>query len=165
MGREQHQAILLPLLAYLLFDFQKEFTISLRSKSLWGFPAGTSGKEPACQCRRLKRCRFDLWVRKIPWRRPANAGEVRDMGSIPGLGRSPGGRHDNPLQYSWLENPMDRGAWWALVHRVAKSWIQVKWVSTRTHTHIIMIKFEYLNLGSEYWENTEFVIIIIILTA
>ena len=43
---------------------------------------------------------------------PANAGHVRDMGSIPGLGRSPGGRHGNPLQYSCLENPMDRGAWW-----------------------------------------------------
>jgi len=65
-----------------------------------GFPGGASGKEPACQGRRLKRCRFDLWVRKIPWRKPANAGEVRDTGSIPGLGRSPGGRHDNPLQYS-----------------------------------------------------------------
>ena len=93
---------------------------------------------------------------------PPNAG---DMGLIPGSGRFPAGGNGNPLQHSWLENPMDRGAWWALVHRVAKSWIQVKWVSTRTHTHIIMIKFEYLNLGSEYWENTEFVIIIIILTA
>ena len=45
---------------------------------------------------------------------PANAGD-------PGLGRSPGGGHSNPLQYSCLENPMDRGAWWATVHRVAKS--------------------------------------------
>ena len=53
---------------------------------------------------------------------PANAGDVRDSGSIPGLGRSPGGGHGNPLQYSWLENPMDRGAWWATVHGVAKSW-------------------------------------------
>ena len=52
---------------------------------------------------------------------PANAGHVRDMGSIPGLGRSPGGRHGNPLQYSCLENPMDRGAWWATVHGVTKS--------------------------------------------
>ena len=51
---------------------------------------------------------------------PANA-EVRDVGLIPGLGRSPGGGHDNPFQYSCLENPMDRGAWWAIVHRVAKS--------------------------------------------
>ena len=46
---------------------------------------------------------------------PANAGDVRDVGSIPGLGRFPGGGHDNPLQNSCLENPMDRGAWWATV--------------------------------------------------
>ena len=52
----------------------------------------------------------------------ANAGDVRDMGSIPGSGRSPGGGHGNPLQYSYLESPMDRGAWQAIVHRVEKSW-------------------------------------------
>ena len=51
---------------------------------------------------------------------PANAGDVRDMGSIPGLGRSPGGGHGNPFQYSCLEKFMDRGAWWAEAHRVAK---------------------------------------------
>ena len=50
----------------------------------------------------------------------ANAGDLRDVGSIPGWGRSPGGGHDNPHQYSCLENPMDRGAWRATVHRVAK---------------------------------------------
>ena len=49
----------------------------------------------------------------------ANAGEAGDSGSISGLGRSPGGGHGNPLQYSCLENPMDRGDWWAIVHRVA----------------------------------------------
>ena len=48
---------------------------------------------------------------------PANAGHVRDVGSIPGLGRSPGGGQGIPLQYSCLENPMDRGAWWASLHR------------------------------------------------
>jgi len=52
---------------------------------------------------------------------PANAGDIRDAGSIPGLGRSPGGGHGNLLQYSCLENPMDRGAWWAMVHRVARN--------------------------------------------
>ena len=52
---------------------------------------------------------------------PANAGDIRDLGSIPGSGKSPGGGHSNPLQYSCLENPMDRGAWWVTVHRVAKS--------------------------------------------
>ena len=52
---------------------------------------------------------------------PANAGEVKDTDLIPGSGRSPGEGHGNPLQYSCLENPMDRGAWLATVHRVAKS--------------------------------------------
>ena len=52
---------------------------------------------------------------------PASAGDVRDTGSILGLGRSPQGGHSNLLQYSCLENPMDRGTWWATVHGVAKS--------------------------------------------
>ena len=51
-----------------------------------------------------------------------NAGDIRDMGSIPGSGRSPGEGHSNPLQNSCLENPMDRGAWQATVHGVRKSW-------------------------------------------
>ena len=53
---------------------------------------------------------------------PASAG---DMSLIPGWGRSPGGGHGNPLQYSFLENPMDRGTWWATVHGVAESWTQL----------------------------------------
>ena len=52
---------------------------------------------------------------------PANAGAAGDMGSIPGSGRSPREGNGNPLQYSCLRNPMDRGAWWATVHEVAKS--------------------------------------------
>ena len=51
---------------------------------------------------------------------PANAGDIRHMGSIPGLERSPGGGHGSPLQYSCLENPMDRRAWWTTVHRGCK---------------------------------------------
>ena len=51
---------------------------------------------------------------------PTNAGDIRDVGSIPGLGRSLGEGHGNPFQYSCLENPMDRGAWWAIVYGVAK---------------------------------------------
>ena len=58
-----------------------------------GFPGGTSGKEPTCQCRRHKRCRFHSWVRKIAWR-----------------------RYGSSLQYSCLENPMDRGIWQATMH-------------------------------------------------
>ena len=60
---------------------------------------------------------------------PANTG---DAGSVPGSGRSPGGGHGNPLQYSCLENPTDRGAWQTTVHRVAKSLIQLKRLSTHT---------------------------------
>ena len=61
-------------------------------------PGGASGKEPAC-----------------------NAGGIRGTGSIPGSGSSPGEGNGNPLQYSYLENLMDRGAWWATVHGVAES--------------------------------------------
>ena len=57
---------------------------------------------------------------------PANAGDIRDVGLIPGSGRSPGGGHGNPLQYSCLENSIDRGAWWATLHGVSKSWTRLK---------------------------------------
>ena len=56
----------------------------------------------------------------------ANAGDVRDVDLILGLGRSPGGGHGNPLQCSCLESPMDRGAWRATAHRVKKSWIRLR---------------------------------------
>ena len=72
-------------------------------------PGGARGKEPACQCRRHKRLGFDPWVGKIPWRRACN-----------------------PLQCSCLVNPMDRGAWWATVHGVAKSRTRLKRLSRRT---------------------------------
>ena len=65
---------------------------------------------------------------------PANAGDIRDEGSTPGLGRSPGGGHGNPLQYSCLENPMDRGAWrvtWGRVHWVTKGQTQQNQLSMR----------------------------------
>ena len=52
---------------------------------------------------------------------PAHAGDVRDEGSVPGSGRSPGEGHSNPLQYSCLENPMEIGAWWATVHKAIES--------------------------------------------
>ena len=55
----------------------------------------------------------------------ANAGNIRDVSLIPGPGRSPGGVQGNPLQYSCMENPMGRGAWWATVHGVSKNWTQL----------------------------------------
>ena len=66
---------------------------------------------------------------------PANAVVVRDVGSTPRSGRSPGGGHANPLQYSCLENPMDRGAWKATVHGVTKSWTRRKRLSMHAHMH------------------------------
>ena len=61
------------------------------------------------------------WVALVVENPPANAGDIGNSGSIPGSGRSPGGGHGNPLQYSCLENPMDREAWQAKVHSVTQS--------------------------------------------
>ena len=68
---------------------------------------------------------------------PANAGDLRDACLIPDSGRSPGGRHGNPLQYSCLENPMDRGAWQTIVHRVAESQTCLKQLSTKAQIQIL----------------------------
>ena len=67
---------------------------------------------------------------------PANAGDIRDAGLIPGLGRSPGGGHGNLLQYSCLENAMDRGAWWATTHGVTKRRTRLKQLSTHARTFV-----------------------------
>ena len=69
----------------------------------------------------------------------ANAGNVRDVSLIPGSGRSPGEGHGNPLQYSCLENPLDRGAWQATVHRVAKSWTRLKQLSMKASFYQITL--------------------------
>ena len=71
---------------------------------------------------------------------PANARDVRDAASIPGSGRSLGGGHGNPLQYSCLENPMDRGAWKVLDRRVIQSQTQLKWLSTHAISTITVPK-------------------------
>ena len=68
---------------------------------------------------------------------PAEAGDVRDVGLIPGLGRSPGVGFNNSLQYSSLENSMDRGAWWVTVHGVAKS------DTTEATWHTAQFKLKY----------------------
>ena len=79
--------------------------------SCQGFPGGASGKEPACQCRRQKRHRFDPWVRNI----------------------SPRGRDGNPLQCSYLGNPVDWEAWQPTVHGVTKSCTWLKQLNTHSH--------------------------------
>ena len=68
---------------------------------------------------------------------PANTGAAGDGGSIPGSGRPPGGGHGNPFQYSCLENPMDRGAWWAAVHEVAGSWTRLSNFTFTFHFHAL----------------------------
>ena len=75
-----------------------------------GFPGGTSRKEPTCQCRRVKRCRFNPWV-----------------------GRSPGRGRGIPVHHACLENPVDRGAWQATVHSVIQSWTWLKQLTTLAH--------------------------------
>ena len=80
-----------------------------------GFLCGSSGKEPT-----------------------ANAGDVRNRSSIPESGRSPGGGHESPLQYSCLENPMDRGAWWAIVYRGGKSRTRLKQLSTHARSSKVL---------------------------
>ena len=66
---------------------------------------------------------------------PVNSGDIRDADLIPGSGRSLGKGHGNPLQYSCLENPMDRGTWSVIIHRVIKSWTQLKRHSMHAHMH------------------------------
>ena len=72
-----------------------------------------------------------IWVALVVKNLPANAGDVREAGSIPGWGRSPGGGNGNPLLYSCLENPIDRGAWLATVQSVINSQTQLKRLSTQ----------------------------------
>ena len=79
---------------------------------------------------------------------PANAGSARDAGLIPELGISPGIENGNPLQYSCMENSMDRGAWWATFHRIAKNQTRLS-----THTQIT----EYNGTSYNLWCNLHFI--------
>ena len=99
---------------------------------MFGLPWWLSGKEPTC----------DTEV-------------AGDAGLIPGLGRPPGGGHGNPLQYSCLENPMDRGAWWATVQGVAKSQTRLKQLSL----HIQMFVVYPFNFSAclEFFQNKKIV--------
>ena len=92
----------------------------LRPNQLFRASSGASGKEPVC-----------------------NAGHLRDTGSVPGLGRSPGEGSSNPLQYSCLENPMGKGAWRATVQGVEKSQTWLKWLSMHVY-NVIPLMFTIL---------------------
>ena len=86
---------------------------------------------------------------------PANAGDARKANSVPGSGRSPGGGHGNPFQYSRLENPTDRGAGWAMVHRATKSWTQLKHLSMHACTDVDGLDFSLADrveiIDSKVW--------------
>ena len=100
----------------------------------WGwkwFPMGITTSLVTKQTHWLKSAHLQVAI--VVKNLPANAEDTRDTSLVPGSGRSPGGVHSSPLQYSCLENPMDRGAWWAIVHRVIKSGTQLKRPST-VHT-------------------------------
>ena len=91
---------------------------------------------------------------------PANTGDVRDTGSIPGWVRSPGGEHGHPLQYSCLENATERGTWQDTVHRVPKSQTKLKQLSmhvcarAHTHTHTHTYVYTTSSLFSKWLLNT-----------
>ena len=96
-GKERSPGVTHPDLAIMGPEISKSGMLVIGLGVIWhcyGFPGGSDSK--------------------------VSAYNVGDSGSIPGLGRSPGAGHGNPLQYSCLDNPMDRGAWWAAIHRVAK---------------------------------------------
>ena len=102
-----------------------------------GFPGGTRDKEPTCQCRRLKRHRFDPWVRKIPWRMPWQPTPV----FLPGKSK-------------------DREAWWAIVHRVARSWTWVKRLSI-TCMHLPFISGPRCHVNIHLFPHCQFQVIIL----
>ena len=106
---------LIPLRLLSSLEFGYHFSLFLIIGDITGFPVGLVIKNPGCsdeECRRHRR-----------------------YGSILGSGRSPGGGSGNPLQYSCLENPTDRGSWWAIVHGVAEELAPTSWLST--HVHIV----------------------------
>ena len=85
---------------------------------------------------------------------PANAGEAGDVGSIPGSSRCLGGGDGNPLQYSCLENPIDRGAWWATVHGVAKSWTRLSdWACTHYRNTDLDFGFSLATFLSHFYKS------------
>ena len=99
-------------------------------------------------------CRAWVWVPRVALvekNPPPNEGDIRDAGSIPGSGRFHGAGDGNPLQYSYLENFMDRRAWWATVHRVAKSQTRLKQLSTHAQSPTLTPCKPDLSFPSPLW--------------
>ena len=96
------------------FDTRRYHFFAVYHLSFWGLPSGSVGKQSTC-----------------------NAGDAGNVGLTPGSVGSSRGGHDNPLQYSCLESPMDGGAWWAAVHGVAKSWTRLSDFTFTFHFHAL----------------------------
>ena len=116
-------------------------TLSFHCRGLGSIPGGETKIPQASQSSQNKHTNKvnygTLWASQVALvvkNLPANAGDIRDAGSIPRSGRSSGGRNGYPLQYSCLESPMDRRAWWATVHGVVKHRTRRKLLSTHLHT-------------------------------
>ena len=103
---------------HLIFEYNKHLVYEVCTR---GFPGGTSGQEPACQCRRYKGLRLDPWVGKIAWRKAWQ-----------------------PLKYFCLENPTDRGAWQAIVCRVTESLTRLKRLSTCAHMQVCTTRTNHI---------------------
>ena len=124
-----------------------------------------------------RRSQFNSWAWKFAWRRnglqtpvlldfPGGSDSkesvcsVGDLSSTTGLGRSPGGGHSNPLQYSCLENPMDRGDWRAIIHRVTKTWSRMKWLTSHAYLESAVLQtdkwvdVELSRTLASWWERT-----------
>ena len=96
---------------------------ALYGRNAWFCPPSKKEAGKLAKCLATSHLNWASQLAHVAKNPPASAGHMRDTGLIPGLGRSPGEGKGNRLQYSCLENPMDRGDWWATVHGVAESWI------------------------------------------
>ena len=95
------------------------------------------------------------WVALVVKNLPVSVGDAGDVGLIPGWGRSPGGGHGNPLQYSCLEDPMDRGAWWATVLRIRKRWARLKRLSTKWgESSLLQVQDLFLSIDRKQFGRT-----------
>ena len=109
-----------------------------------------TGRPGMLQFMGLKRVGHD-WVTELNWYGKESVCNKGDQGSIPGLGRSPGEGKGYPLQYSYLENSMDKGAWWATVHGVPKSQTKNEWLTYTAHSFQLMLKVWVQGRGLEGW--------------
>ena len=145
---------------------QTPLSVGLSRQEYWsGLPCSPPGDLPNPGLNPgLMHCRWILYLLSpvfywssqvvlVEKNQPANSGDIRDVGLTPGSGRSPGEEHGNPLQYSCLENSMNREAWWATVYWVEKSWTWLSDSTTTTTNSLLSKKTEHNTHFTELWED------------